>query len=293
MAMGNGSKATGFLHVHRVTTVGKVEVLLLLLSIASAEAEVALLVDLGATFAHVLSLALLVGEVLLDDVVCLHVDLLVGVVLALVNLLHTANLLNEESIAVDGLAAGSVLARLFVHVANLENVLETIKGDLDDLVVGADEKVAQRLDAAALYEVADLCWLLETTRCGVGDSPAGLFPCLEVAVLEEVDQWGDDVSVDDSLDLGRVAGGDVGDSPACLLTDTILSGAQQRKQGRERAAVDDDLGLDIITSNNVADRAQGGGLDRGGGVHEQLDESARDAGLDDGLDLVVGAIGEV
>lgn len=229
-----------------------------------------LLVDLGTGFAHVLSFTLLVREVLLDDVVRLHVDLLVGVVLALVNLLHAANLLDEESVTVDGLAARSVLAGLLVHIADLQDILKTIESDLDDLVVGADQEIAQRLDAAALNEVADLCGLLETAGRGVGDCPAGLFPCLEVAVLEEVDQRWDDVGVDYSLDLSGVAGSNIGDGPARLLADTVLGGAQQGKQSRERSAVDDDLCLDIVASNNVANRSQGGGLYGGRGVHQQL-----------------------
>jgi hypothetical protein len=112
---------------------------------------------------------------------------------------------------------------------------------------------AQRLDAAALHEVADLSGLLQTTAGGVGDGPAGLLPCLEVAVLEEVDQRWDDVGVNDSLDLGRIASGDVGDGPARLLTDTVLRGAQQGQQRRKRAAVDDDLGLNVVTSHDVTD----------------------------------------
>lgn len=47
------------LHVHRVASVGKVEVLLLLLA-GSTEAEVTLLVDLGSPLAHVLCLTLLI-----------------------------------------------------------------------------------------------------------------------------------------------------------------------------------------------------------------------------------------
>lgn len=280
------------LHVHGVTSVGKVEVLLLLLA-SGAETEVTLLVDLGSGLAHVLGLTLLVGEVLLDDIVGLHVNLLVGIVLALVDLLHAADLLDEESVAVNGLATSTTLAGLLVHLADLEDVLKTIKGDLDDLVVGAGEEIAERLDAAALNKVADLSRLLQTTAGGVGDGPAGLLARLEVAVLEEVDQRRDDVSIDDSLDLGGVAGGDVGDGPAGLLADSILSGAQKRQQGRERAAVDDDLGLDVVTSHDVTNRTQGGGLDRGGSVHEQLYKTAGDASLNDGLNLVVGAIREV
>jgi hypothetical protein len=281
------------LHVHRVAAVSKVEVLLLLLRVGGAEAKVTLLVDLGTGLGHVLSLALLVGEVLLDDVVGLHVNLLVGVVLALVDLLHTANLLNEESVAVDGLTTGAVLARLLVHLTNLEDVLKAVKSDLDDLVVGAREQVAEGLDAAALDEVADLSGLLQTTAGGVGDGPAGFLPGLEVAVLEEVDQRGDDVGINDTLDLCGVAGSDVGDGPASLLADTVLSGAQQGKQSGQRTAVDDDLGLDVIAGNDVADRSKGGGLDRCGGVHEQLYQAAGNAGLDDSLDLVVGSIRQV
>ena len=288
----DSSRILSRLHVHGVTSVGKVEVLLLLLT-SGAETEVTLLVDLRSGLAHVLSLALLVGKVLLDDVVGLHVDLLVGVVLALVDLLHAADLLDEESVAVDGLATSTALAGLLVHLADLEDVLKTVKCNLDDLVVRAGQKIAERLDAAALDEVADLSRLLQTTARGVGDGPAGLLARLEVAVLEEVDQRRDDVSIDDSLDLGGVAGGDVGDGPARLLADSVLGGAQQRKQCRERAAVDDDLGLDVVTSHDVTDRAQGGGLDGGGRVHEQLYKTAGDASLNDGLDLVVGAIGKV
>jgi len=160
---GDDFSCARFLHVHRVTTVGKVEVLLLLLGVARAEAEVTFLVDLGPGLAHVLGVTLLVGEVLLDDVVCLHVNLLVGVVLALVDLLHAANLLDEQGVAVDRLATRSVLASLLVHVTDLENVLKTVESDLDNLVVGANQQVAKRLDAAALYKVADLGGLLETT----------------------------------------------------------------------------------------------------------------------------------
>jgi hypothetical protein len=280
------------LHVHRLASVGKVEVLLLLLT-GSTKAKVALLVDLGSTLAHVLCLALLIREVLLNDVVCLHVDLLVGVVLALVDLLHTTNLLNEESVAVDGLTTSTAFVGLLVHLSDLENVLQTVEGDLDDLVVRAREQVTQGLDAAALDQVANLSRLLQTTACGIGDGPARLLSCLEVAVLEEVDQGRDDVGLNDSLNLGRVAGSDVGDGPAGLLADAVLGGAQQRQQSGECAAVDDDLGLDIVTSHNVTDRAEGGSLDGCRGVHQQLYETAGDAGLDDGLDLVVGAIREI
>ena len=252
----------------------------------------ALLVDGGVGLGHVLGVALLVGKVLLDDVVGLHVDLLVGVVLALMDLLHTADLLDEEGVAVD-LLAGTISTGLLVHLTDLEDVLKTVQGNLNDLVVRAREQVAQRLDASALYEVADLGRLLQTTASSVRDGPASLLAGLEVAVLEEVDQRRDDVGINDGLNLCGVSSSDVGDGPASLLADTILSGAQQREEGGQRATVNDDLSLDVIAGDNVTDRSESGCLDGCGCVHQELYKTAGDASLDNSLDLVVGAIRKV
>lgn len=273
------------LHIHGVTTVGEVESALLLRG-AEGESSLGLL---RSNLINVTSLVL-IREVLLDDVVCLHVDLLVGVVLAVMDLLHTTGLFDEQSVAVD---VGLRLASLLVHLADLEDVLQTIQSNLDDLVVRASKKVAQGLDASLGHEVADLVRLLQTTGGGVGDGPAGLLTRLEVTVRQQVDQGRDDAGVDDSLDLAGVTSSDVGDGPARLLTDTVLGGAQQSEEGGKSTAVDDDLGLDVVTSDDVTDRPESGGLDRGRGVHEELDETARDAGLDDSLNLVVGAIRQV
>ena len=68
---------------------------------------------------------------------------------------------------------------------------------------------------------------------------------------------------------------------------------EQPQQAGQRAAVDDDLRLQIIPRHDVPNSAQRRGLDRRGRVAEQLDESADHAGLDHGLDLVIGAVGEV
>lgn len=278
----------GNLHVHGVGAVGKVEATSLTGAVG-AEAKLAV----GASgLGHALvGVFVLVVEVLLNDVVSLHVDLLVGVVLAVVNLVHAAALLDEKGKLVQVL--GTLVTRLLVEVANLENVLETVEGNLDDLVVGADQEVAQRLDAALGNEVSDLFRLLQSTRGGVADGPAGLLAGLEITVLEEVDQRGDDVGINDGLDLGRVAGGDVGNGPASLLADAVLGGAQEREQAGEGAAVDDDLGLHVVTGDNVADGAESRGLDRGGGVEEELDESAGDTSFNNSLDLLVRAVRQV
>lgn len=242
-----------FLHIHGVTTVGEVESALLLRG-AEGESSLGLL---RSNLINVTSLVL-IREVLLDDVVRLHVDLLVGVVLAVMDLLHTTGLFDEQGIAVD-VCLG--LASLLVHLADLKDVLQTIQSNLDNLVVRASKKVAQGLDASLGHKVADLIRLLQTTGGGVGDGPAGLLTRLEVTVRQQVDQGRDNAGVDDGLDLAGVTSSDVGDSPARLLTDTVLGGAQQSKEGGKSTAVDDDLGLDIVTSDDVANRPESGGLD--------------------------------
>lgn len=108
-----------------------------------------------------------------------------------------------------------------------------------------------------------------------------------------MDQWRDDVGINDGLDLRRVASSDVGNGPAGFLADTILSRAQERQQARESTAVNDDLGLSIVASDNVANRAQSRGLNRGGSVEQKLNESAGDASLDNSLNLLVGTIRKV
>jgi len=147
------------LHVHGIVAICEMEVALLLLLLAKAK---------GAVLSHswsnsqvLTTLFLVIRKVLLDDGVGLHVDLFVGIVLTVMDLFHAAALLNEERISVDWLTR--VLRSFLVHVADLENIFETIKGNLNNLVVGAGKQVAQWPDAAALNEITDLVWFLEST----------------------------------------------------------------------------------------------------------------------------------
>ncbi len=103
-------------------------------------------------------------------------------------------------------------------------------------------------------------------------------------------QRGNNIRIDDGLDLGRVAGGDVGYSPASLLADAVLGRAQQREQGGQCTTVDNDLGLNIISRDDVAHRAKCGSLDRGRCMHQELHKSAGYAGFDHGLNLVVRSV---
>ena len=239
----------------------------------------------------IISVLLIIREVLLNNVVSLHVDLFIGVVLAVVDLFHTTALLNEESISVDrvaGLASG-----LLVKITDLEDVLESVQGNLDDLVIWAAEEVAEGLNAALGNQVADLLGLLETTAGGIANSPASFFTGLEVTILQKVDQRRNNVGIDHSLNLRRVASGNVGDGPASLFANTILGRAEQRQKAWQSTTVDDDLGLDVVTSDDVTNGSQSRGLDRCGSVHKEFHQSAGDASLDDSLDLVVGTVREV
>lgn len=120
-------------------------------------------------------------------------------VLEVVDSVHASSLLNELRVLVDRTRSSG----LFVELSDLENVLETVEGDLDDLVVHRLEEVAQRLDATLGDEVPDLLRLLKTARGGVGKSPASLLLGLEIRGLKDVDERRDDVGVDDGLDLVR------------------------------------------------------------------------------------------
>jgi hypothetical protein len=211
------------------------------------------------------------------DVEALLVDLQVLVVLQVVDGNHSASLLDVLSVLVGTSGALSLL----VDLSNLQDVLQTVKGDLDDLVVHGVEQVTHGLDTALRDEVSDLVGLLETTRGGVGDGPASFLLGLEVGVLENVDQRRNDVAVirrcsglskgtnlriDDSLNLHGGAGSDVGDGPASLLSDTVLGRGEQAEQSGESAGRNDDLGLEVIASDDVTDGSQSGGLDGSRGV---------------------------
>lgn len=202
---------------------------------------------------------------------------------------HATSLLDKESVLVDA----TWTLRLLVHLADLEDVVETIQRNLDDLVVHHLQQVAQGLDAALRNEVANLRRLLETTGSGVRDRPASLLLGLEVGSLEDVDERRDDVRVNDSLNLLGRAGRDVRDGPASLLPNAVLRRGEKGEKSGEGAGCDDNLGLEVVTSNDVANRPESRRLNGRRGVHKEVHETPADTRLDDGLNLIVRAIGKV
>jgi len=150
------------LHIHRIAiSAGKVEAGATLRTVgAEPKAALLCLCNIGIVFDIVL-----IREVFLDHVVCLHIDFLVCICLAIVDLLHSVAFLDEQSISVDALL--SFTSSILIHFTNLQDVLETIKGDLNNLVIWASKKVTQGLDAALIDQVTNLIWLLKPTRSSV------------------------------------------------------------------------------------------------------------------------------
>lgn len=234
-------------------------------------------------------LLFVVWEELVHDVEALLVNLEVLVVLQVVDGDHATCLLDVLGVLVDG--TWSLL--LLVHLTDLEDVLKTVEGDLDDLVVDRAQEITHWANAALADEVADLGRLRETTGSGVGDGPACLLLGLEVGILENVDERGNNVGVNDGLDLVRRAGSDVGDGPACLLADAVLGRGEQAKESGEGTRGDDHLGLEVVTSDNVTNGTKGWGLNGSRWVEKEVHKATADTAVNDGLDLVVDAVGKV
>lgn len=121
----------------------------------------------------------LVGEVFVHDVESFLIYLQVVVLLEVVNGDHTTGFLDVQRVLVDS----SWPCSLFVQLANLQNIVQTIERDLDDFVVHHSQKIAQRLDTALGNEIANLLWILKATGGCVGNRPARLFLCFEVSIL--------------------------------------------------------------------------------------------------------------
>jgi hypothetical protein len=116
-------------------------------------------------------------------------------------------------------------------------------------------------------------------------------PC--VFSLEHVHESGDDVVVNDSLQLLLAAGSDVGERPARFLADALAVIGQELVQARQHRAVDHKLCLLVVARDDVTHRSQRRGLDLGRLVHQELHQTAANARVDDSLDLLVGAVREV
>lgn len=150
------------LHIHTIYPVGEVEGSGWLLAGTQSEACLCLL---GCKFVNISTSLVFIREVPFNDVISFHVDLLIRVVLAVVDLFHAASFFNEEGIAIH--AGLTHLGRFFIHLSNLQNILQAVESNLNDLVIWACKKVTKWLNASLRHEIPYLVWFLETSRCGV------------------------------------------------------------------------------------------------------------------------------
>lgn len=132
----------------------------------------------------------LIFQPTVHDVEAFFVDFQVLVVLQVVDSNHTASFFNVLRILVD--ATGP--RRILINLSNFQDVLKTIKGDLNNFVVHRSKKVAHGFDATLRDEVSDLVRFLETTGSGIGDGPTCFLLGLEISVGEDVDERRDDVT---------------------------------------------------------------------------------------------------
>ena len=163
------SRRGGGLHLH--PSIGEVELLLRLLLLSECEGSlvISLWCEIDVVFIIVLA------EVFLYDRVGLLVNVLICVVLAAVDFLHTARFFYVERESIHA----AVLCLL--EITDLQDVLETIKGDLNDFVIKTIKQITEWFDGALLHKVLDLIWVGKSTRCCIRYCPTCFLLGLEVS----------------------------------------------------------------------------------------------------------------
>ena len=134
----------------------------------------------------------------------------------------------------------------------------------------------------------DLLW--GPPRGCIRNGPGRFFFNLKFRSVQEFDQRGNEVSIDDTFDVNIVPRHDIGNRPARFFSDAFLGAPKQRQQIWKCTAVDDYLRLKIVTSHDVSHSPQRGGLYCGRWVHQQFHKPHTHTTFYDCLDLIVGAI---
>mmetsp|Transcript_68666 Transcript_68666/g.183284 ORF Transcript_68666/g.183284 Transcript_68666/m.183284 type:complete len:288 (+) Transcript_68666:199-1062(+) len=252
----------------------------------SALGSSAVRVELEATrLIHHRRLLLLVHtEVGLEDLDRHVVDLVVLVPLEFLDSVDTTAHLNHrhERIRVIGIE---------VALSALEDVLDPLEGNRNNTHIRLVQQVNQRRNATLVDEILDLH--IVTTRSCVRDRPSALFTDIEVFCLKHSNKGRNDVVVNHSLKLIPAARCDVGNGPAGLLSDALAVAGKEGKEARQDRAVDDKLSLVVITSDDIANSPQCRSLDLRRLVHQQLNQPSAHTRINDGLDLLIGAVREV
>ena len=89
-------------------------------------------------------------------------------------------------------------------------------------------------------------------------------------MLQDLNQGGDEVRLNNRHNLLNVSGSDITDSPASFLADTFLGRGEKSRYRFQNTTVDNSLGLHIVTGYNITQAAQGGSLDGIWGVPKEL-----------------------
>mmetsp|Transcript_68669 Transcript_68669/g.183295 ORF Transcript_68669/g.183295 Transcript_68669/m.183295 type:complete len:306 (+) Transcript_68669:199-1116(+) len=178
-----------------------------------------------------------------------------------------------------------------VALSALEDVLDPLEGNRNNTHIRLVQQVNQRRNATLVDEILDLH--IVTTRSCVRDRPSALFTDIEVFCLKHSNKGRNDVVVNHSLKLIPAARCDVGNGPAGLLSDALAVAGKEGKEARQDRAVDDKLSLVVITSDDIANSPQCRSLDLRRLVHQQLNQPSAHTRINDGLDLLIGAVREV
>lgn len=148
-----------------------------------------------------------------------------------------------------GIGAGRVESS--VLLTELEYVVQAVQGDLDHFRVRQGQQVTQRRYDFKLNQIAYL--IGRAARRGVHNGPGGLFARLVLALGQYFDELGENVGVEDGLDLLHVASRDVGNGPAGLFADRLFGRVEQGQEASEYVAVENDLSLRVVAGDDVAD----------------------------------------
>ena len=119
--------------------------------------------------------------------------------------------------------------------------------------------------------------------CCVGNSPCSFLVNIEFGIGEKLDKRGDDVVVNDGLDLIFVSSGNVGYCPACFLSDSLFGASKKCQKTRKSVVVDGELCLKVIviSSHDISNGSKSWGLHGWRWAKKKFDKVAAYTSLND------------
>jgi hypothetical protein len=105
-------------------------------------------------------------------------------------------------------------------------------------------------------QVSNLLGLRKSTTGSIANGPTGFLFGFEFTVLKQVNERGNQICVNDRLDLVAVSSSDIGDCPASFFANGLFRAGEKTQQGRKGTTVNDDLGLNVVACDDVTNGAQ-------------------------------------